>query len=245
MRFHTDITASSLALVSHLFSCQKSVLQSPGRQRVESFHHSSSRDQSEEHTARALAAIVSKFQIEKQGKTLPDMVGNNVSTSNKYKHSRSARQGRCNPAILFHFLWIQFKVLMSEVSFRSTFTKKRFPALKKKKAAPTFDGRPMLYFSAEAPLIKKKTFIEAFTSSVFLIEVSFVSSICFYRSLLPLQVGGVGLWVHVFLQVVTEVHQHLVIHPSAAQETKGKNVQSIQLTLILSHTYYYYTQRDC
>lgn len=42
----------------------------------------------------------------------------------------------------------------------------------------------------------------------------------FHRSLLPLQVDSIGLWVYVFLQVVTEVYQHL---EASTHNTKHEN----------------------
>lgn len=53
-RLLTDVLYS---LHSHLFSCQESILQGPGRQRVEAFYHSSSRDQSKKDTATTLVSI--------------------------------------------------------------------------------------------------------------------------------------------------------------------------------------------
>lgn len=62
--------------------------------------------------------------------------------------------------------------------------------------------------------------------SIFLYEVPSISLPCFHRSLLPLQVGSIGFWVYAFLQVVTEVHQHLI------RRGEIKVVKSLQLTLI-------------
>lgn len=76
--------------------------------------------------------------------------------------------------------------------------------------------------------------------SIFMNEATFISSPRFHGSLLPLQVGSIGFWVNVFLQVVAEVHQHLVVNQAASTKEriqKIKLVKYIQSMLILSHTY--------
>lgn len=105
------------------------------------------------------------------------------------------------------------------------------------------------YLSAEkvAPFIKHYIYEDGsfFMHRVFMIETSFVDFLHFHRCLLPLQVGSIGFWVHVFLQVVTDVHQNLVINPSPSTECRGQNnylVQSLELTPFFFHTYSYYNK---
>lgn len=96
------LTHSLLPLLSHLFSCQKSILQGPGRQRVKAFHHSSSRDQTEEHTVRTLAAIVSIYKY----------------CAQTGKEGPQNGENQC-----FHFNWIdtQHAVLPRELQPRTIF----------------------------------------------------------------------------------------------------------------------------
>lgn len=68
-RSHWHLLTDSLFLLpTHLFPCQKSILQGPGRQRVKAFHYSSSRDQPEEHTTRTSLAIVSVYKCTDRGR---------------------------------------------------------------------------------------------------------------------------------------------------------------------------------
>lgn len=66
----------------------------------------------------------------------------------------------------------------------------------------------------------------------------------------PLQVGGVGVRVHAFPQVVAEIHQHLAVTTQQHRQRRGEKqeitaVKSAQLILILSHISFRGRKRRC
>lgn len=78
--------------------------------------------------------------------------------------------------------------------------------------------------------------MEAFyMHSIFMNVTSFISFLRIHSSVLPLQVGSIGFWVHVLLQVVTEVHQDLVISPSASTGCRKQKKQRSSINSINSY----------
>lgn len=76
---------------------------------------------------------------------------------------------------------------------------------------------PLCFRSWKIQNVREGAFL--FIYSIFMDETPH-----FQRSALPLQVDSVGLGVDVFLQVVAEVHQHLVFNQAAPTEFKKNRI---------------------
>lgn len=103
------LTDPLLLLLSYLSSCQKSILQGPGRQGVKAFHYGRFRDQPREHTERTLVAIVS-FTKTPRGKEKSQNDENQCFHFNRMDTQQAHLSRELQPLDLFHFFRIQWRV---------------------------------------------------------------------------------------------------------------------------------------